>query len=503
MASSSTRRIFPIADWAPAHEALYSDADNDSSIDTLPFPTKPGESSASASVAAPTRRSTTKKHRSMSLSWRPKSTALPPGHLEPRLRDLSLQRSRTVQLQTEEPLSVQAALSPQERRNTGKAEDGTPNSAHNNKGKAKAKRSMSGMWRRASVQLKGIVHRRTSLATDTLEDPHEIMSKRQLRSSHAPSRSHHLFPGTDDNGGSSSSNNNDINTITPASPSSPATCTPPSPRSGLPQHQQPARPTTSHTINATWHRLRNATSFSRHSRIFYPDVSLPPHDQPQLPADDLPQSVPRPGLGNEPPVIPRNTGSGARAAVAAWQHEMFPGCSPLKNKRLTLDSAQNDHESGIGIAVTSTDSVDDDLHDLDMVTPEGDVVLGACAPNRVDFVGRLPVELAIQVLAHLDAAGLATASRVSNTWRDIASLQHVWRESYLRDKTGTYATSEPIEPGTGLGVPAVRPGIDWKSTYRATEELAKRWRQGKATSIHLNGHSDSIYCLQFDEYVLP
>lgn len=182
---------------------------------------------------------------------------------------------------------------------------------------------------------------------------------------------------------------------------------------------------------------------------------------------------------------------------------MFPTVHPLKNKRLTLDSAQNDRESGIGIAVTSSDSVADDVHDLDLASPDGEVVLSGCAPSRVDFIDRLPVELAIQVLAHLDAAGLATASLVSKSWRDVSSLQHIWRESYLREKTGTYATSGPIKPGSGLGVPMIQPNINWKDAYRATEELAKRWKQGKATSIYLNGHSDSIYCLQFDEYVPP
>lgn len=81
----------------------------------------------------------------------------------------------------------------------------------------------------------------------------------------------------------------------------------------------------------------------------------------------------------------------------------------------------------------------------------------------------------------------------------MVSSQHIWRESYLREKTGTYATSNPVQPGTGLGVPAVQPRINWRDAYRVTEELGQRWKRGHATSIYLNGHSDSIYCLQFDE----
>lgn len=531
MPSSSTRRIFPITDWAPAHEALYPEADNDSSIDTFPFPTKAGASasvsasssssaspfasSASSSVAAPpVRRSNTKKHRSMSLPWRPKSI-LHVDELEARPRDLSLQRSHTNAdaLDAADP-DEHDLVYPSSATAAGfgnwsgfgpvAAEQGTRSSHHTDcsahaLGKGKGKKSISGIWRRASVQIKGLVNnRRTSIATDTLLGAHGhdlgpndlSSSKRQLRAGHAPSRSHHIFTS---------------HTALSAAPSTSTAASPVSPTAASPRSCQPPqspRPTTSHAINATWHRLRKATSTSfRHSRILNGDFTLPNHDHPYAPTDDLPEglSAARPGVGNEPPVIPRNSGSGARAAVAAWQHEMFPTVRPIVNKRLTFDSLQNDRESGIGIAVTIPDSSVDGLQDLDMVTAEGDVVLGACAPSRVDFIDRLPVELAIQVLAHLDAAGLATASLVTRTWRDIASLQHIWRESYLREKTGTFATSEPIKPGTGLGVPALQPSINWKNAYRATEELAKRWKQGKANSIYLNGHSDSIYCLQFDE----
>jgi hypothetical protein len=30
--------------------------------------------------------------------------------------------------------------------------------------------------------------------------------------------------------------------------------------------------------------------------------------------------------------------------------------------------------------------------------------------------------------------------------------------------------------------------------------LNDRWKTGKARAVYLNGHTDSIYCLQFDEY---
>lgn len=358
------------------------------------------------------------------------------------------------------------------------------------------------MWRRASLQLKTLVNRRTSIATDTVGDhgDHDFdghgpwhdttttSQRRQGRSNHAPSRSHHIF--TTQNILTSNSPPASAMTTSPLRSSpSPAT----SPLSGRSQHQS-TRPSSSHNAPARgWKYLRKATSTHfRHSRILHGDFAAQPSSS-HISTDELPHTVPRPGLGNEPPVIPRNTGSGARAAVAAWQwqHDMFP--STFKNKLRNLDLAQKDRESGIGLAVTS-----DSLEDMSLAVANGSEVMGS-APSKVDFVDRLPLELAIQVLAHLDAAGLASASRVSKVWHEVSSLQDIWKESYLRERSATYATSEPIRSGAGLGVPAVEPGMDWKKAYAATDELSKRWRQGKATSVWLNGHSDSIYCLQFDE----
>jgi len=167
---------------------------------------------------------------------------------------------------------------------------------------------------------------------------------------------------------------------------------------------------------------------------------------------------------------------------------------------LTGDSL-DDHESGIGIALTSCETgpyaLDDEADsDVDVGTgPSRDET----AIIKVDFISQLPMELAIQVLALLDAPTLNTASRVCSGWFNVIRNQHIWRESFLREKTTTYATSGPVKAGSGLGVPQVQPTNDWKEIYRVKTELDKRWKEGKARPVYLNGHTDSIYCLQFDE----
>lgn len=188
----------------------------------------------------------------------------------------------------------------------------------------------------------------------------------------------------------------------------------------------------------------------------------------------------RPGLGTEPPFIPHNTGGAAKAA-AAMQNELFAR-SGLPNGWLypTITDDNNDDESGVGIAVTVSEAKEAPI-------------------SRVDFVAMLPTELAIHVLTYLDAAALGKASRVCQQWKKIVSNQHVWRESCLRETTRTFAMSGPIQANTGLGVPRSLPTNDWRQIYKAKNELKNRWLEGKARAVYLNGHTDSIYCLQFDE----
>ncbi|CAJ2506101.1 Uu.00g002310.m01.CDS01 [Anthostomella pinea] len=239
------------------------------------------------------------------------------------------------------------------------------------------------------------------------------------------------------------------------------------------------RPTTAHSA---WNRLRQATSF-RHSRSSYGDRSgletiYSPHES------EFPD-LPVPGHGLAPPIIPHHTGGAAKAA-AAMQNEYF-AFARQQQEWLSTDEL-NDRESGIGIALTATESQSGFQEEQD--------------PSivRTDFIAHLPSELSVQILAHLDAAQLRAAGQVSRLWYQVVQDQHIWRRSFLREKTSTYATSLPVQPGTGCGVPTIRPGMDWQKIYQARDELDRRWQIGpQARATYLNGHLDSIYCLQFDE----
>ncbi|KAK5631832.1 hypothetical protein RRF57_007546 [Xylaria bambusicola] len=240
---------------------------------------------------------------------------------------------------------------------------------------------------------------------------------------------------------------------------------------------QEDRPITAHSA---WNRLRIATTF-RHPKTSHGERAV--LETIYSPLESSFPTHPVPGHGFAPPIIPHHTGAAAKAA-AAMQNEYL---AFTRHHYLSADEF-NDRESGIGIAVTTSET-----HSDAMMSEDSAVV-------RVDFIRELPQELSIHILSYLDAAQLGVASQVSSLWNRVIQDQYIWRQSFLREKTHTYATSLPIQPGVGAGVPSLRPGNDWQRVYRAREELDRQWKIGtQARAVYLNGHLDSIYCLQFDE----
>ncbi|KAH7162266.1 WD40-repeat-containing domain protein [Dactylonectria estremocensis] len=441
-----TRRIFPVSDWAPVQEAMMdpssaSAAESSTAGESADAITHANASATTTSATAGPFATPTNSHRdlgatgatnaprhrslSVSLPWRrPKSFAFGHDnlhHLPRHFNELAIDDT-----EEETPESTNGQIQGQSHHQAHHSQ----HQHHHHPG------SIKGIFRRASLSLKGMVHRRASTATEDNLGQHDAHHSAQ-----------HGWHG--------------------------------------------ARPTTSHTPS-TWNRLRQAASF-RHSRAFFDqdlDLSQEPTAYHHPHANSF--HLPIPGFGGEPPVIPTNSGAAAKAS-AAMQNEYLArqGLQNLWLNPRTSDDG-NDRESGIGITVTVPGAEADTESDLGF--DSGSTI------SKIDFISKLPTELAIHVLASLDAASLVKASEVSHGWKKVISNQHIWRESCLREMTTTYATSGPVTPGTGLGIPPVSPSNDWKEIYRVKQELTYRWKAGKARPVYLNGHSDSIYCLQFDEY---
>lgn len=139
---------------------------------------------------------------------------------------------------------------------------------------------------------------------------------------------------------------------------------------------------------------------------------------------------------------------------------------------------------------------------------DGDVeMLSTPAPvedDKVDFVaGKLPQELSLAVFKLLDGPSLASASQVNRSWNNLVKDESVWRTAfYRRWQRQIHTEPAPVQVGgPGTGLPNT-PKQEWKRMYRARTLLEKQWRMGAQESgkaTYLSGHTDSVYCVQFDE----
>ena len=178
-------------------------------------------------------------------------------------------------------------------------------------------------------------------------------------------------------------------------------------------------------------------------------------------------------------------GAGAPASAAAQNEALHNArATPLPPYRPRTDEYEEyrDSESGIGIVL-------DGLERLDSRTPH----VVRCDPADI-----LAPELLEHMLAFLDASTLLKLELVSRRWRDLCQSQSVWRQVFYRAYAPSRSSRVLGAPRTaGLG--KNKTGQDYRKLYAVRKLIDNNWAKGEAAAIYLNGHRDSVYCVQFDE----
>jgi F-box and WD-40 domain protein 1/11 len=224
------------------------------------------------------------------------------------------------------------------------------------------------------------------------------------------------------------------------------------------------------------------------------------------------KDTPAPAFGLAPRSSPWHVagGEGARQSAARSNSSSFDFDGKFDHtqediftQRARLGSISSAADSGADL--TTYARHDTPLRDCD---GDGDIeMINTLLPpqeRKVDFVcGQLPEELSLAVFKLLDGESLASASQVSRSWNNIIKDDSVWRVAFFRRWGRQVHTSPaPIQvggPGTGL---PNNPKQEWKTMYRARTLLEQQWRMGPERSgkaTYLSGHTDSVYCVQFDE----
>ncbi|CAG8445391.1 10313_t:CDS:2 [Ambispora leptoticha] len=108
---------------------------------------------------------------------------------------------------------------------------------------------------------------------------------------------------------------------------------------------------------------------------------------------------------------------------------------------------------------------------------------------RIDFLCSLPYEVATSILLFLNFNTLCQISRVSRAWYCITRDNEIWRGLYMKSQ------------GWKVKIPPhiMYRDLDWKQMFKNRFLLAKRWSEGECDKRYLRGHTDSVYCIQFDE----
>ena len=118
----------------------------------------------------------------------------------------------------------------------------------------------------------------------------------------------------------------------------------------------------------------------------------------------------------------------------------------------------------------------------------------------LDIVGKLPTEIAADIFSYLDDAALIRCKRVSRRWQHLAQSSAVWRASFL----GRYSRAKDnVLPyiqfgGQGLGR-LEKQQQEWERMAKARRQIQRNWRGNAPKAVYFVGHTDSVYCCQFDE----
>lgn len=113
----------------------------------------------------------------------------------------------------------------------------------------------------------------------------------------------------------------------------------------------------------------------------------------------------------------------------------------------------------------------------------------------------MPAEVVHVVFSHLDARTLKVCQTFGGLWNTFAKDHLTWRGVYLNTYgKQTYVDPAPIQiGGVGVGLPNM-PNQQWEKMYQARQQIEKNWAAGKGKAIYMAGHTDSVYCVQFDEH---
>ena len=116
--------------------------------------------------------------------------------------------------------------------------------------------------------------------------------------------------------------------------------------------------------------------------------------------------------------------------------------------------------------------------------------------SKVDFVRLFPREIVDQIFSSLDTKSLLVCSLVCKCWKSVANANAVWRSKFFQ--TPYWDTVNGHLPYSNIG----EKQLTWKFVYETRHKLEERWKSGRVEPKALKGHSDSVYCVHYNEDII-
>ncbi|KAL9091054.1 MAG: hypothetical protein Q9165_004981 [Trypethelium subeluteriae] len=247
-----------------------------------------------------------------------------------------------------------------------------------------------------------------------------------------------------------------------------------------------------------WGRLRGGVPLSKGNMGKHDSsIRVPQTSFLQNPSSPHPARFP---LSPVSPIYVPQGGEAARASAAAATQLELASDTSLNHQLSRHDTKSSyslhsiipkDDESGVCVDMDTEDDAHNEvgLDDTDALST---------VPKK-DFVRDLPAELGENILSCLDAQSLTNIERVNKCWQQAARSRHIWRNLFLSEYGhNPHPVREPLLPVGAAGIGRREPQKDWRLMYKARKEIERNWRNGNGSAIYLSGHTDSVYCVQFD-----
>jgi F-box and WD-40 domain protein 1/11 len=123
--------------------------------------------------------------------------------------------------------------------------------------------------------------------------------------------------------------------------------------------------------------------------------------------------------------------------------------------------------------------------------------------QKTDLVRYFPREIIDQIFIILDIKSLNACALVNKNWQSVANANAVWRAKYFQQPYWNTISGYLPEETKELGHKSKKlPPLTWKYVYQTRAMLEERWRNGNVEPKALKGHTDSVYCVHFNENII-